>query len=173
MNVLGQPVWSLISTSFNGSNIAYIYLWISKKYKVIYVGQTNEKRGSFGRAFSHIQDRGTLRLRFEEKLGIKLEEADDLVLVSYPLPQQQEYIGIESSYREAIEYLVQIKLRDIRGKVEPKFNLISNIRCSDRVSNFSLEKYANEIVKDFQDNYSKIGIKTQINFLSDVKNTQE
>ncbi len=118
MNILGQPIWSLISTCFNGSDIAYIYLWISKKYKVIYVGQTNGKRGSFGRAFSHIQDGGTLRLQFEEKVGIKLEEADDLVLVSYPLPQQQEYMSIESSYREAIEYLVQIKLRDIRGKLE-------------------------------------------------------
>jgi hypothetical protein len=156
MHRFNQPIWSLISSSFDGLGKAYIYLWISKKWRVIYVGQTNEKQGSFGRAYSHIQAQGTFRKRFEEELGIRIEEADDLILVSYPLPQQPEYIGVESSYREAVEYLVQIKLRDIRGSVEPKFKLISKVRYTDRASNLMTEELANEIVKDFKENYSSI-----------------
>lgn len=153
---LGQPILSFVSSCFDGSTTAYLYLWISKKWKVIYVGQTNERRGSFGRAYSHVQDKGTFRQRFEEEVGINLEEANDLVLVSYPLPQKAEYIGVESSYREAVEYLVQIKLREIRGNLEPRFNLISKVRYSDRASSLLVKQYAQQIVQHFEYNYPSI-----------------
>ncbi|MBD3883281.1 hypothetical protein IFO70_16055 [Phormidium tenue FACHB-886] len=149
-----QPIWSFISSAFDGTS-AFVYLWISKKWRVIYVGQTNDRKGSFGRAFSHIQDNGTLRTRFEEQVGTKLEAADDLILVSYPLPKEPEYTSEESSYREAIEYLVQIGLRDVRGEVKPKFNLISNVRTVERTSNPSLKRYADKIVKNFLEVYPK------------------
>ncbi len=155
MSNIRKPIWSLVSSAFDGTN-AFIYLWISKKCRVIYVGQTNDKRGSFGRAFGHIRDNGTLRTRFEEEVGIKLEAADDLILVSYPLPKEPKFTGEESSYREAIEYLVQINLRDIRGDVQPKFCLISNVRTMERASNISIKKYADEIINDFLINYSKL-----------------
>jgi hypothetical protein len=149
-----QPIWSTISSAFDGTN-AFIYLWISKKWRVIYVGQTNDRRGSFGRAFSHIGDDGTFRRRFEEETGARLELADDLILVSYPLPREPEYTGVESSYREAVEYLVQIGLRDIRGVVYPKFSLISNVRTVGRSSSLFIGKYADAIVRDFLEAYPK------------------
>ena len=152
MSSLGQPIWSLVSSAFDGTT-AFIYLWISKRWRVIYVGQTNDRRGSFGRAFSHLRDNGTFRMRFEEEVGIRLEAADDLILVSYPLPKEPEYTSEESSYREAIEYLVQIGLRDVRGEVQPKFSLISNVRTVGRSSNSFLKKYADEIVKNFLEIY--------------------
>jgi hypothetical protein len=154
MNNLGYPVWSLISSAFDGTN-AFVYLWISKKYQVIYVGQTNDRRGSLGRALSHVREQGTLRIRFEEEVGVKLETADDLMLVSYPLPREPEYTGEESSYREAVEYLVQIGLRDIRGNVQPKFNLISFVRTGGRVSTPLIKKYAEEITSNFLETYPK------------------
>jgi hypothetical protein len=156
MSNLGTPIWSFISSCFDGATTAYIYLWISKKWQVIYVGQTSDRWGSFGRAYGHIQEQGTFRCRFEE-IGIAtLEEANDLVLVSYPLPQRPEFTGIESSYREAVEYLVQIGLRDIRGAVSPGFNLVSRVRATDRVSNSQIQRYAEEIVLDFQAKYPTI-----------------
>jgi hypothetical protein len=152
MSNLNPPIQSVISSSFDGSQ-AFLYLWISKKWKVVYVGQTNDKRGSFGRAFSHVSTNGTLRLRFEEEVGVKLEFADDLVLLSFPLPQDPVYTSEESSYREAIEYLVQIGLRNIRGSVKPKFLLISNVRFMERASNLSIQGYANEIIRGFLETY--------------------
>ncbi len=153
MNILKSPIWTFISSSFNGNSLAYVYLWISKKWKVVYVGQTNDMKGTLGRALAHVGVNGTLRTRFENEVGVKLEEANDLLLVSYPLPQSPEYIGIESSYREAIEYHVQAKLSDIRGNVNPRFKLISQVRYTARASNLIFEKYADEIVADFQEKY--------------------
>jgi len=154
MSNLYQPVWSLISSIFDGTN-AFIYLWISKKWGVIYVGQTNSSKGSFGRAFDHIKSNGTLRMRFEDQVCINLEKADDLILVSYPLPQKPEYVSVESSYREAVEYWVQIGLRNIRGKVKPRFDLISNVRAVERSSNLRTRRYADEIVKNFLEIYPR------------------
>lgn len=154
MSKLGRPIWSLISLAFDGTT-AFIYLWISKRWRVVYVGQTNDRRGSLGRAFSHIRDDGTFRMRFEEEVGIKLEAADDLILVSYPLPRTPEYTGEESSYREAVEYLVQIGLRDIRSEVRPKFSLVSNVRSVGRSSSLFIKEYADEIVKDFLEIYPR------------------
>ena len=148
-----KPMWSSIYSCFDGESKAYIYLWISKKYRVVYVGQTNDRKGTFGRAYSHLESNGTFRQRFEDKLGIKLEDAHDLILVSYLLPQTQDYIGTESSYREAIEYLVQNKLRDIRGSVEPRFDLISRVRYSDRISSIRLQLFADKIIENFRHNY--------------------
>lgn len=150
-----SPVCSLISSCFDGG-LAYIYLWISKDWGVIYVGQTNDKSGTIGRAYGHIQNNGTLRVRFEDEVGTKLENARDLVLLSYPLPSQREFVSTESSYREAVEYLVQIKLRDIRASVHPSFNLISKIRTTSRSSNVTLSTYADAIVKHFQEVYPSL-----------------
>lgn len=147
------PIWTYISSTFDGFNIAYVYIWFSKKYRVVYVGQTNSIRGTFGRARNHIGKRGTLRYRFEDEIGEKLEAADDLVLASYALPQEPEYIGVETSYREAIEYLVQVNLLMTRGTFIPSFKLISKVRYSDRATNALIKNYAIEIVADFAANY--------------------
>jgi hypothetical protein len=149
------PICSFISSCFDGG-LPYIYLWVSKEWRVIYVGQTNDKCGTLGRASGHVQKGGTLRVRFEEEVGTYLEEATDLVLLTYALPSKKEFISAESSYREAVEYLVQIKLRDIRANVFPPFNLISKIRTTARSSNVTLAEYADSIVGHFQEVYSDL-----------------
>lgn len=149
------PIWTHISSMFDGFNIAYVYIWFSKKYRVIYVGQTNSIRGTLGRARNHIGKFGTLRYRFEDEIGERLEAADDLVLASYALPQEPEYIGLETSYREAIEYLVQSDLLMARGTFIPSFKLISKVRYTDRASDAFIKRYAFEIVADFTARYPR------------------
>ena len=156
MTHLRVPIWTFISNCFDGAGTAYVYLWISKKWRVVYVGQTNNAIGTIGRAYGHLGSGGTLRYLFEDVVGVRLEEADDLFLVSYALPQEAEYIGEESSYREAIEYLVLYKLTFIRGQLEPTFKLISGNRYSSRASIPRVERYAEAIVNDFQANYTAL-----------------
>lgn len=158
MGLLRNPIWSFISNCFEGGGIAYIYLWVSKKWQIVYVGQTNNALGTIGRAFGHLGENGTLRYRFEELVGVRLEEADDLFLISYALPRQPEYIGEESSYREAVEYQVLYKLTLLRGQMVPTFKLISENRYNGRAAYPSIEKYAESIVRDFQANYSLLEI---------------
>lgn len=155
MTFPAPPVWTNVSSIFDGVNSAYVYIWISKKYRLVYVGQTNALRGTLGRARNHIGKHGTLRLRFESTVGEKLEVADDLILASYTLPRQREYLGLESSYREAIEYLVQKGLVVARTGVSPTYKLISKVRYTDRASDVVVREYAREIVNDFKANYSR------------------
>lgn len=139
--------------SFDGSK-SYIYLWISKKCGIVYVGQTNGKDGTLGRAINHVQYDGTLRRRFREIMGLELEYADDLYLLSFPLPKGKEFISIESSYRLAVEYKVQTKLLESRGQVNPCFRVISQVTYTDVASNKQIISLADNIVDQFIEIYT-------------------
>jgi len=151
-----KRVKSFISTIFNGNSRAYIYIWISKTEKFIYVGQTNERFGTFGRAYSHIQPTGTLRIRCMERVGIDLELVDDLHLLSFPLPSTKEFISNESSFRLAVEYLVQFGLHEAKKDVSPSFQIISKIVTTAHTSNSQVKSLAFQIINEFKDCYNKI-----------------
>src|SRR5690554_1395085 len=101
----------------NGIGVAYIYIWVSKSYSILYVGMTNNSAGPIGRASGHFSSRGTFRKRFNEEKGIGVEKVEDMILLSFPLPKKQLFISVESSYRESVEYLVQKELQLLRGKL--------------------------------------------------------
>jgi hypothetical protein len=142
-----------LNCCFNGS-LAYIYIWFSKKQKMVYVGQTNNRKGTIGRAIEHVSESGTLRKQFEEKYGQKLEDVDDLYLLSFPLPSKYEFICIESAYRLAVEYNVQIALRELRNSVNPIFNIISRVTYTDIASEKVTKDLATKIATDFLATYS-------------------
>ena len=136
--------------SFDG-RLAYIYLWYSKKWRIVYVGQTNGINGTIGRAINHIQPDGTLRKCFKEETGLPLEYASDLYLLSFP--KDRVFTSAESSYRLAVEYRVQTKLLKIRGEISPCFKIISNVTYTDIASNQDIIKLADDIVEQFVNIY--------------------
>lgn len=127
---------------------AYVYIWFSKEYKILYVGQTNNKNSVLGRAVEHVYKDGTLRMRCLEQ-GIDLDEINDFILLSYELPREKRFTSIESSYRLAVEYRVQSKMHNIRGNVNPSFRIISKVTYTDYASNSQIVKIAQEIIEDF------------------------
>ena len=143
---------SLISNVFDGSR-AYVYLWVSKRWRVLYVGQTNDPAGTLGRAYGHVLPDGSLRRRFEEEVALPLERADDLVLLSYPLPRRPEYGTRASSYRLAVEYLVQAALWDVRTRVDPSFMLISTVTTNARTRDTEVRTLAASITAAFEAAY--------------------
>ena len=147
-----MEVSTQIKGILNGA-FAYIYIWYSKQGRCIYVGQTNEKHGVLGRARSHIGSTGTLRLRVHEKKGASIEEYDDWNLLSYRLPAQKNYTSIESSHRLAVEYLIQVKLLEIRGDLNPPLQIISNVTYSDYCSQPRIIRLAEEIIEEFKSSY--------------------
>ena len=144
---------TFVADIFNGANRSYIYFWVSKQARVVYVGQTADRVGTYGRGYGHLQPDGTLRCRVEDITGHPLEVYDDLLLVSYRLPETPEYIGLESSYREAVEYLVHTQLLLERGRVSPVFRVIANIRANGRVEQHTVRQLAANITSDFLRNY--------------------
>ncbi|MEM6734565.1 MAG: hypothetical protein AAF620_00725 [Bacteroidota bacterium] len=142
-----------IGNSFDGHNKAYVYIWLSKREQVVYVGMTNSYLGTLGRAYSHFSRKGQLRQRFIELKGYYINVSEDFTLFSFLLPQKREYIGVEKSYREAVEYLVQKRLQINRSRVNPSYDVISWVRISPRTSNSEVIRISDDIVSKFLAHY--------------------
>ncbi|MWC31079.1 hypothetical protein [Paenibacillus sp. MMS18-CY102] len=138
-----------VSSIFNGRDRAYIYIILSKAYRAIYVGETNDRRGTIGRFRAHIGSSGTFRKRFEERIGEDIEQIDDLILLSYLLPTDQLFTGVASTHRQSVEYLVQVKLIEMRAGLIKPFKVVSEVRTFSTTSEKRVEKLAEAIVLDF------------------------
>lgn len=142
-------VETYISNQIFRNDRAYIYIWFSKKHKVIYVGMTNSRTGTLGRAAQHIDRNGTFRFRFQQRLGYSINNADDLILFSFILPPNKVFITVESSYREAVEYLVQKKLILLKGMLQYTYDVISWVRTNERTSDTLVRGISEEVVREF------------------------
>lgn len=127
---------------------AYIYIWVMKSCQAVYIGQTNCRYGVLGRAGQHVLPQGTLRQRLEE-WGYDLDRVDDSILLSFPLPREPRFLGVDSAYREAVEYHVQVKLQKERVKCFPPFCIISHVSCTYPIEYTSIEMIADQIVLQF------------------------
>jgi hypothetical protein len=134
---------------------AYIYIWFTRNYKAVYVGQTNSECGTLGRAYAHLKSHGTLRERFYDVEGISIEVVDDLYLTSFQLPKKKKYTSVESSFRLSVEYLVQVKLNEIRSVSKPNFRIISNVTYTEYCSDKEVIRISNNIVKNFLSVFNK------------------
>jgi len=148
---------SRIYNVHNGVDTAYVYIWISKKFKLVYIGMTNNSVGPIGRAEGHFNSRGTFRKRFLEETGLGIEKAFDMILLSFPLPKKREYTGVESSYRESVEYLVMKELQLQRGILVPNYDVVSwHDRYPRRTGNLEVIRTATSIVKSFVSGYNSL-----------------
>ena len=141
---------TFISSIFVGLNRAYIYIWVSKTHKIIYVGMTNSRTGTLGRAQQHLDVKGTLRANFLNKIGYSIDSTIDLHLLSFRLPPSKSFSTTERSYREGVEYLVQKELLVLSGTLVPNYQVISWVRTSSRIGNGIVKKAARQIVDEFK-----------------------
>lgn len=150
---------SLVSSSFDGSR-AWVYVWLSKAWRVAYVGQTRGELGTVGRSAQHLlpRDRPGFRRSFETETGAAVERAADLVLVSFVLPDDRLYHTLESSYREAVEYNVQTLLQKRRGVLTPPFRIVSKVRYFPLADQQDVTRIATEIVDRFAQMYDTLPV---------------
>ncbi|HAA13153.1 MAG TPA: hypothetical protein DCE41_16270 [Cytophagales bacterium] len=141
-----KPIETPFSTIFIGFEQAYIYVWVSLEYKFMYVGMTNSRVGTLGRANQHLDMRGTLRERFLMEFGLDIDTVSDLRLYSFPLPKSYLFFSVESTYREAVEYLVQKQLLEMISQLSVKYSIISRVRSNERTRNSRIRNLANEII---------------------------
>lgn len=140
---------------YKGELEAYIYIWFSKAYRIVYVGETNTVNGVVGRANQHVtQPNGTLYSRVYDE-GLNLNEIDDFVLLSYPLPREKRFLSEDTGYRISIEYLVQKMLTRKRKNVSRPFKCISNVNPGPFVNVNKIIKIAESISNDFIEIYSE------------------
>ena len=154
--VKSTMIETFVSNIFLGVDQAYIYIWISKIHKAVYVGMTNDRVGTLGRASAHLNPNGTLRKQFLNSKGYPIDTTDDFKLLTFALPRKKEYCTVERSYREGVEYLVQKELLLIRGTLSPTFDVISWVRNSPRTGNAEVIATAKSIVARFVSEYSRL-----------------
>lgn len=135
--------------------MAYIYIWLSRSESVAYIGQTNDSKGVIGRAAQHVSAGGSLRLRLLEH-GYDLDSIDDFLLLSYPLPAHWRFTGVESSGREAVEYFVQVGIRENQSCFNDYIKIVSTVRPTDYFDMSGARELAKEIVDDFKLVYASI-----------------
>lgn len=135
-----------LGCSFDGRDAAFLYVWFSVQERFFYVGQSNNRLGSFGRAGQHISSGGTLRARVEGEYGIPLEDVGDLALLSFRLPSLPDLTSVESSYREGVEFLVQRGINERRLELGRGFRVVSVIRYTDAAALGFLKQIADFIV---------------------------
>jgi len=145
-----------IQNIFDGYSKAYIYIWLSLRAQIIYIGMTNSITGTLGRAAQHVSANGTLRLNILKNIGTHMENYDDYILFSFLLPTQKEFISVERSYREGVEFLVQKQLRIANGQLPKSYSIVSRVRYSPRVENYIVKKLADEISTEFLRRYSDL-----------------
>lgn len=140
---------------YKGRLEAYIYIWFSKSTKLVYVGETNNIHGVIGRANQHVgHSSGTLYHRVYDK-GYDLDQIDDFILLSYPLPREKRYISEETAYRISVEYLVQKKLIENRINSQQSYTLVSNVEVGPYTDLRSVQNIADDIVADFNEVYNE------------------
>ncbi len=134
-------------------NRAYVYIWFSCRESVVYVGQTNDEKGVVGRAAQHVSSDGSLRMRLLDE-GYELDQIDDFLLLSYPLPQHWRFSGVESAGREAVEYFVQVGIRDSQSEFENFLTIVSTVRPVRFFDMDGAKQLADDIVDDFKAVYA-------------------
>ena len=140
---------------YKGLREAYIYIWFSKANRKVYVGQTSNINGVIGRADQHVTiGKGTLYDRLREH-GLDLYEVNDLLLLSYPLPQERGFLSEESAYRISVEYLVQVNLHHLRANIDKPYQLISRVQPGPYIDHKKMKNIAKKISDDFIEIYEE------------------
>ncbi|GIK64260.1 MAG: hypothetical protein BroJett018_20540 [Chloroflexota bacterium] len=144
---------SKIGRCYRGEKVrAYIYIIYSKLQHAAYVGQTNDQNGALSRLCGHLGQNGTFGNRLLERQGIYTYEIEDLTMFTFCLPDEASYIGRESSYREGVEYLVQIQLRTIA--LTPFLHIVSQVRYNDTASLPFVKLMAKDVLDAFTEAYN-------------------
>jgi|SRR5579875_366841 hypothetical protein len=153
---------SYIGNCFVGSGRGYIYILYTKVHHSLYVGQTNGRTGVIGRLCAHVSSDGTFRMRLLEREGIDLDEVGDLHVFSYCLPRDPRYIGIDRTYREGVEYLVQKHLHTVRGRLRPYMRIVSHVEYNDTAKFTFVAATAKEIISKFLEQFSAMELLSEI-----------
>ncbi len=133
---------------YKGQIEAYIYIWFSKDNGLVYVGQTNSEYGVIGRANQHVQKGGTLYENCYKK-GYELNEINDFILLSFPLPREKRFLSEDTGYRISVEFLVQHKLIELNNKAIKKYRFLSYVTPGPYTNLKKIKIIAEEIAEKF------------------------
>lgn len=135
---------------FVGSRRGIVYVGCSKQARIGYIGQTAGGTGVLGRWSHHLSAIGSsFWRRVEERGQCAPETITDLAVFAVELGGEPHWNGLESSHREAVEYLVQIGLRRVCGDLDPYLRIISEVRANENCALGFVRDRADAVVSAF------------------------
>lgn len=147
---------------FASSRRGIVYVGCSKKTHIAYVGQTSGSGGLITRWAQHLGvTTSSFWRRVEERGDCSADNISDLMIFAVELGEESLWNGVESSYREAVEYLVQVAIRQFCGDLVPYLRVISHVRANETCSLGFVRERAEGVVADFFDWYSSLSASSE------------
>lgn len=111
-----------------------VYVACDLEERVAYVGQTVGRYGVLAHWFQHFSDpESEFRRRLNDWDEDAFTRLCHLVVAYWFLRDTREFAGLESSYREGVEYLVQVGLNTLGVTKKPALRLISSVQSNPTV----------------------------------------
>jgi hypothetical protein len=156
-----------ISNLFDGRCKSFIYFIYSKSHRVCYVGQTANDLGPIARLVQHFKgeekdnrEKGTFNKQLYNATGKSLFMINDLEFYFHLLPDERIFFSSETTYRNAVEYMVQSKLLTLVAlepspRSLPILNFISRVCPTSASNETKINLIADEIALNFVDNFNR------------------
>jgi len=141
---------------FVGSRRGIVYIGCSRVARLAYIGQTGGASGVLGRWSHHLSaSASSFWRRVEERGECDPGDITDLVVFAAELGPESHWNGIEASHREAVEYLLQVKLHTVSGELNPFLRVVSFVRPNTTCQLPFVRDRADSIFDEFIEWYSE------------------
>jgi hypothetical protein len=117
---------------------------------------TLDRRGVLGRWADHLSrdfTASSFRRRLQEWDSTAWQRLDDLVIFWADMGTAPEFLNVETSHREAVEYLVQSRIRVIAADGDHPLRIISIVRSNQTANLLVVRNAAAMILDAFQLHY--------------------
>jgi hypothetical protein len=133
----------------------YVYIGFSRVEHFAYVGQTFDRRGFIGRWTDHLsgRERSSFFCRLREHDEDAFDRIGDLRIVAWDLGDHPSFNTLETTHREAVEYLTQRAIWGFCHELDPWLKPISKVRTSLEVERDFVRLKAAEIIAQFRELY--------------------
>lgn len=146
---------------FGSSNVCkpggFLYIACDLSEGIVYVGQTASQTGVLGRWLEHFRaSNAGFRRRLAEWDEDALDRLSGLVVVYWLLGQGREFAGLESSYREGVEYLVQVGMHRLCAELKAPLRVLSTVRTNTTVQQAVVIEAATRVLDCVRTEYPTI-----------------
>lgn len=133
-----------------------MYCGYSKKVGAAYIGMTVGRNGIFGRWGDHLGralEKSSFQRRLHEFDDSAWGRMNDLVIFWAEMGEEEQFLTVETSHREAVEYLVQRQLRIALAQGKPPLTVISKVRSNRTVQLPLVQRAAERVIGHFKEHF--------------------
>ncbi|MFC9649597.1 hypothetical protein [Streptomyces sp. NPDC056937] len=120
---------------------------------IAYIGMTVGRNGIFGRWGDHLGraiEKSSFQRRLHEFDHSAWSRMEDLVIFWADIGDSDEFLTLETSHREGVEYIIQRQLRVILARSKPPLTVISKVRSNRTVQFPLVQAAANQVIEYFR-----------------------